>query len=159
MWHFQVNVSSIVRPRNFVSVVLVIWFFNNIIFESIIWLFVVRNCMYVVLLGFSDSRLFLNHSLTSAKTVFSLFANCIGLVLLTFILRAHQTFKCPSYERTRPRALQPFKSTVHSCIGLELQLHSLSPNFIMVCDQNHAPANLPNYVHMHLTNSKSLAIL
>ena len=39
---------------------------------------------------------------------------------LTFIRRAHQTFKCPSYERTRPRALQPFKSTVHSCIGLEL---------------------------------------
>ena len=78
---------------------------------------------------------------------------------LTFILRAHQTFKCPRYKRTRPRALQPFKSTVHSCIGLELWLHSLSPNFIMVCDQIHAPANLPNYVHTHLTNSKSLAIL
>ena len=41
-------------------------------------------------------------------------------VVLTFILRAHQTFKCPRYEGTRPRALQPFKCTVHSCIGLEL---------------------------------------
>ena len=68
-------------------------------------------------------------------------------------------FKCPRYEGARCGALQPFKCTVQSCIGLELQLHSLSPNFIMVCDQIHAPANLPNYVHMHLTNSKSLAIL
>jgi len=35
----------------------------------------------------------------------------------------------------------------------------LSPHYIMVCGQIQAPATLPNYVHMHLMNSKFLASL
>jgi hypothetical protein len=82
MWHFHDNVSTIVKPRNFVFLLLVIRLFSNIIFESGIWLFFVRNCKQVVLSRFRDNRLFLNHSLTSAKILLSLLANSVGLGLL-----------------------------------------------------------------------------
>jgi len=56
-------------------------------------------------------------------------------------------------------ALQPYRCSVHSCRGLELWPHSLSPHFIMVCGQIHTPATLPNYVHIHVMNTKFLASL
>ena len=95
------------------------WFFNNIIFEPTVWLFFVQNHTYVVLLRFSDSRLFLNHSLSSAKTVFSLFANCIGLGLLItrLVSSAYSTtlaffaVKWPNHlyiiKRTKAQELNP----------------------------------------------------
>ena len=57
-------------------------------------------------------------------------------------------FKAASYERTKK-----FKCPVHSYRGLELQPCSLSTHYIMVCGQTHAPATLPNYVHMCVMNS------
>jgi hypothetical protein len=65
--------------------------------------------------------------------------------------------KSASYERARPGVLWPFKCSIQSCRGLELQPHSLSPHYIMFCGQIRVPATLPNYVHMHLMYSKFLA--
>jgi hypothetical protein len=53
----------------------------------------------------------------------------------------------------------PFKCPVHSCRGVELWPHTLSPHYIMVCGQIQAPATLRNYVCMYLMNSKFLASL
>jgi hypothetical protein len=33
--------------------------------------------------------------------------------------------------------------------------HSLYTHFILICDQIHAPATLPSYVHMHFMNGPS----
>ena len=67
--------------------------------------------------------------------------------------------KSASYEHIVSGVLQPFKRSVHSCRGLELQPHLLSPHYTMFCGQIHAPATLPNYVLMHLMNTKFLASL
>ena len=48
------------------------------------------------------------------------FQKAVCLLYPTRALGRVRPFKFQRYEGTRPRALQPFKSTVHSCIGLEL---------------------------------------
>jgi hypothetical protein len=62
-------------------------------FKSSLWLFFVQNCKYVVLLRFKDSKLFLNQSLTSAKILFNLLANSIGLglVIIKLVSSAYST--------------------------------------------------------------------
>jgi len=89
MWRFHDNVSSMAKPRNFVFMLLVILLFINVIFGSSFWLFFVQNCKYVVLLRFKDNKLFLNHSLTSVRTLFNLLANSVGLGLV--IIKQHIT--------------------------------------------------------------------
>jgi hypothetical protein len=90
---------------------------------------------------------------------------CVNLFALGFKLycTAHHVWcvhlKSASYKCTCPGALRPFKCSVHSCRGLELWPHSLSPHYIMVCGQIDALATLPSKVHMHLMNSKFLASL
>jgi hypothetical protein len=64
-------------------------------------------------------------------------------------LRAHGT----EFFRDGPLSAQ------YTCRGLEVQPRSLSPHFIMVCSQIHAPPTLPNPIHMHLTNRNFLSIL
>jgi len=61
---------------------------------------------------------------------------------------ALRPFKAASYERTKK-----FKCPIHSCRGLELQSRSLSPHYITVCGQIHAPATFPNYVYMYIMDS------
>jgi hypothetical protein len=64
---------------------------KNVMLKSSFWLFFVRNCKQVVLLKFGDSKLFLNHSLTLAKTIFNLLANSIelGLLIRRLVLSAY----------------------------------------------------------------------
>jgi hypothetical protein len=64
MWHFH-DVSSVVKPRNFVFLLLVILLYSNVILN------LVFNCslLKVVLFRFRDHKLFLNHTL-SAKILF-----------------------------------------------------------------------------------------
>jgi len=93
MWRFHDNVSSMAKPRNFVFMLLVILLFINVIFGSSFWLFFVQNCKYVVLLRFKDNKLFLNHSLTSVRTLFNLLANSVGLglVIIKLVSSAYST--------------------------------------------------------------------
>jgi len=70
MWHFHDSIFSIVKPRNFLFVPLVISLFSNLMFELTFWPFFVQNCKLVVLLKFKNSKLFLNHSFTLVKTLF-----------------------------------------------------------------------------------------
>ena len=99
-------------------------------------------CIYVIT----------KYTLSAVLTILELLTPCT----LTFILLLPSVvhpFKIRTYERTVSGALQPFKCSLHLCRGLELYPHSLSPRKIMVCGQIHAPATLPNYVHMRLLNS------
>jgi hypothetical protein len=54
---------------------------------------IVQNCNYVVLLRFKDNKLFLNHSLKTARTLFNLLANSVGLglVIIKLVLSAYST--------------------------------------------------------------------
>ena len=64
---------------------LVIWLFISVIFKSGFCLFLVRNCTYVVLFRFKNSRLLLNHSWTAAR-MSNLVADSVELELVTMRL-------------------------------------------------------------------------
>jgi hypothetical protein len=80
----------------------------------------------------------------------------------------------PDINLYRTNAPNPFKSASYQCntsvrcghlntpyTHVEAYTYSptFSPHYTMVCGQIHAPATLPNYLHMHLMNSKFVASL
>ena len=93
IWHFHDNVSSTVTPRNLISVALVMCLFNNVIFKSTFWPFLVQNWKKWVWSKFKDIKLLLNHLLISAKTVFTLVGNSteLGPVIIQLVSPAYNT--------------------------------------------------------------------
>ena len=86
IWHSHDNVSSIVKPRNIMFVVLVMCLFNIVLLKSCVWLLLVQNCKKWVLSKFKDNKLLLNHSFISGKTVLSLVEKSAELGLVIIIL-------------------------------------------------------------------------
>jgi len=100
---------------------------------------------------------YIQHFLTVLMVKMQIFWNALPYQSLTFIQRTHRILL--NWHLTNAPNRQPFKCPTHSCRGLELKPHLLSPHYIVICGQIHAAATLPNYVHMHLMNTKFLASL
>jgi hypothetical protein len=67
-----------------------IWTFDDDILKSSFWLFLVRNCRYVVLSRFGDSWLLLSQVVTTIKVSFALLIKTMELGLETIkLVRRH----------------------------------------------------------------------
>jgi hypothetical protein len=86
VWFFQVDVLSVIKPRNFVCKMFGIVLLPYLIFLQVSMLFLVINWMYCVFLKFRENKFALNHLFEISKTLWLLILKLVGFECMNNIM-------------------------------------------------------------------------